>query len=584
MIPDFKLHLLGSNPIDDPKQFDTWLSEQIQDRTPLAIDTETIGLEWWRPNFTRMVQIGNQSEGWAIPVSWYGKVIDHALSRITESRLPVIMHNAKFDMHALESDGFTVPSWETVHDTMVLHHLVSPHKSHALKSIGRELLGEWATWGQAALKDVMSRNKWTWGTVPVDNKYYWGYAVMDTIMTRKIFDELYEHDTIKKAAYEREMAYTAVMYRAERRGLLIDDKYCRDLRSEWTVTMENLSLCLQNAGIKNPSSGPQVEAALRDLGWTPEDFTDTGHAQLDKPVLSRLIEAGGALGTHASQLLEYRRLRKWTSTYLDTFLSNQDSEGRVHPSIRTMGARTGRSSVTDPPLQTLPHTPHIRRAVVPDEGNVLCTADYSGQEYRILASYSGDDAWLHEFRHGSGDPHRMVADMLGVSRDQAKTFNFAMVYGAGPKRLAEGTGLSEAEVKGFLRHYKQRFPLVDVFLSNVERAGGVRLANDGEAFVQTRGGRKVVANPDQLYALTNYLIQGSGADVLKEATCRLDAVGLGDYILLPVHDELLFEFPEGEYDTLSKEVEDVMTNNNWFTLPIVAEADGPYKNWGEKYV
>ena len=194
------------------------MSEQIDNRTPLAIDTETIGLQWWLPNFTRMVQIGNSDEGWAIPVSWYGKLIDHALSRINDSRLPVIMHNAKFDMHALESDGFTAPSWELVHDTMVLHHLVSPHKSHALKAIGRELLGEWATLGQDTLKETMRMNRWTWGTVPVDNPYYWAYGVMDTIVTRRVFDELYEHDTIKKAAYEREMLYTQVMYKAEKRG------------------------------------------------------------------------------------------------------------------------------------------------------------------------------------------------------------------------------------------------------------------------------------------------------------------------------------------------------------------------------
>ena len=215
---------------------------------------------------------------------------------------------------------------------------------------------------------------------------------------------------------------------------------------------------------------------------------------------------------------------------------------------------------------------------------MLCTADYSGQEYRILASYSEDEAWLHEFKFGVGDPHRMVADMLDITRDQAKTFNFAMIYGAGPKRLAEGTGLSEAEVKGFLNHYKQRFPLINVFLSNVESVGRTRLTTGGEAYVETRGGRKVVANPDQLYALTNYLIQGSGADVLKKATCDLEAEGLSDYILLPVHDELLFEFPEDEYDDLSREVERIMTNENWFQLPIVAEAEGPYKNWGEKYV
>lgn len=580
MIPELDLNLVGSNdPVKDPMFFNHWLLEKLEYNEPIAIDTETCGLEWWRPNFTRLVQFGDKQEGWAIPVSWFPRLVDYAMSQIKDSGVPVVMHNAKFDMHALESDGFPIPNWEQVHDTMILHHLATPHKSHALKAIGRELLGEWATLGQDTLKEEMRRNKWDWSTVPVDNEYYWAYGVMDTILTRKIFDELKDDSE----AYAREMAYTRVMYGAEKRGLLIDDVYCRNLRDEWLLTMENLALCLHDAGIDNPSSGPQVEAALRELGWRPEDFTDTGKAQLDKVVLNRLADTTGQIGTHARQLMEYRRLRKWTSTYLDTFLSSQDLEGRVHPSIRTMGARTGRSSVTDPPLQTLPHTPHIRRAVVPSEGNVLCTVDYSGQEYRILASYSGDEAWLHEFKYGEGDPHTMVADMLDIRRDQAKTFNFAMIYGAGPRKLADGTGLSEAEVKGFLNHYKQRFPLISVFLANVESVGKARLTSEGEPYVETRGGRKVVANPDQLYALTNYLIQGSGADVLKKATCDLEAAGLSDYILLPVHDELIFEFPDDEYDSLSKEVESVMTNESWFDVPIVAQAEGPYKNWGEKY-
>ena len=150
----------------------------------------------------------------------------------------------------------------------------------------------------------MRRNKWEWDTVPVDNEYYWAYGVTDTIITRRLFDELYDDSQ----AYLREMAYTRVMYGAEKRGLLIDDKYCRNLRDEWTLTMENLALCLHDAGIENPSSGQQVEAALRELGWKPEDFTDTGQAQLDKLVLNRLANTKGQIGTHARQLMKYLSL------------------------------------------------------------------------------------------------------------------------------------------------------------------------------------------------------------------------------------------------------------------------------------
>lgn len=586
MLPDLELNLVGQSDdfVADTVEFNDWLTRQLATREPIAIDTETCGLDWWEPNFTRLVQFGSDRSGWALPVDWCRKLIDHALSRIRDSLVPVVMHNATFDMHALESDGFTVPLWSRVQDTMILHHLAQPLRSHALKNIAKHDFGRWAVTGQDALKGVMAKNKWDWTTVPVDNPYYWGYGVCDTILTRMVYDKYVSHDWVDKDAYEREMAYLEVMYRVEQRGLRIDLDYCRSLSTEWETKLRNLYLCLKDAGISNPHSNAEIEKAFKELGWHPQLFTETGKAQLDKSVLDAIANMPSHIATHARQLIEFRRLSKWKSTYLDTFLSSVDGDGRVHPSIKTMGARTGRSSITNPPLQTLPHTPHIRSAVIPDDGSTLYAVDYSGQEYRILASYSKDEAWLDEFTNGQADPHTMVSKMLGIKRDQAKTFNFAMVYGAGPAKLAQGTGLTEHEVKLFLNTYKQKFPQIYEFINNLQRVGAGRMSGEGHAYVVTRGGRKVESFQDQMYALTNYLIQGSGADVLKEAVCRLDKAGLADHILLPVHDELLFDIPCQDSEETVKEIVDIMTNDDWFNVPIVAEAEGPFNNWGDKYV
>lgn len=249
-----------------------------------------------------------------------------------------------------------------------------------------------------------------------------------------------------------------------------------------------------------------------------------------------------------------------------------------------MGAKTGRSSITGPPLQTLPHTPHVRRAVLPyNDNNVLYAIDYSGQEYRILAAESGDPAWLEEFKSGKGDPHQMVADMLGIRRDQAKTFNFAMVYGAGAKKLAAGTGLSIAEVKNFLAIYNARFPGIKAFKDRLEMAGLQQVKAGEDASVTTRGGRFAVAYDDQLYALTNYKIQGSGADVLKDAACKLAKAGYEECIMLPVHDELIFSFPREEAQHIAQECASIMTNTSWYDLDIVVDIEGPFPNWGTKY-
>jgi len=492
------------------------------------------------------------------------------------------MHNCKFDMHALEGDGFPVPAWEQVQDTMVLHHLATPHLPHGLKPVATAAFGSWAADGDFFLKAAAKAAGVKWWLMPVDHPLYWGYGIVDTILTARLYEKLRCFTSTETGtAYDREMEYTRIMYEAEVRGIRVDTTYSADLLQQWTAEAENTALWLQQQGIENPSSNKMVEEALRTLGWEPDLLTDTGQAQLDKLVLVELQKRGGLMAEVATRLMEYKRKVKWCSTYLAPFAT---SGGRVHPTVRTLGAKTGRSSITGPPLQTLPSgDPAIRNAVLPEEGCDLYAIDYSGQEYRILAAESKDPAWLREFEGGAGDPHQMVADMLGLERSVAKTFNFAMVYGAGNKKLAESTGLSINAVKKFLALYNKEFPGIKQFKDSLELAGLQQTRKGEDATVTTIGGRHAVAYPDQLYALTNYKIQGSGADVLKEATCQLAAAGLAQYIMLPVHDELTFSFPKGEGAVLSAECQDIMTNTDWYQLPIPAESSGPFACWGSAY-
>lgn len=581
MIPsqDLQFHL-----VDDPEsvsQFVEWLTDALNSSQPIAVDTETNGLTWWEPNHTRLVQFGTIDSGWAIPTGWHPRLIEWALTLIRQSFVAVPMHNAKFDMHSLEEDGYTVPRWDQVHDTQVLHHLAQPHLRHGLKAVASARYGTWAEDGEYFLKEAAKKRKVKWWLMPVDHPLYWGYGVVDTILTARLYEDL----SNTSIAYEREMEYTRIMYEAEARGMRVDVQYSQDLKDQWVLDAENLALSLKAKGIANPNSNKQVEAALKDLGWSPEFFTETGQAQLDKIVLDELQSRGGLQAEVAEQLVEYKRLVKWTSTYLDPFIA---SGGLVHPSVRTLGAKTGRSSVTGPPLQTLPSrgdmAHYIKKAVLPNEdGHVLYAIDYSGQEYRILAALSNDQAWMHEFLYGKADPHQLVADMLGLERRVAKDFNFALVYGAGSKKLATMTGLSVPQVEKFLQLYAHNFPGIIQFKHRIE-AEGRRAVQDGlDPEVSTVGGRRAVSYPDQLYALTNYLIQGSGADVLKEAVCRLDCAGLSQFILLPVHDELIFSFPKENAAHLAENCASIMNNTDWFTIPITTEVEGPFDTWGEKY-
>lgn len=588
--PELHGWLLGQDdPIGGPAEFAQWLVAVLNSGQPIAIDTETTGLEWWTPHFTRLWQIGTARAGWAVPVEWYGRVVHWAMEQIRRADVPVIMQNAKFDMHALEHQGFPVPEWRNVHDTKILHHLISGGAgSQSLKPIAARLLGPWAKAGQRELDALKSRTNTDWATVPVDAPEYWAYGVMDTIITRMVWDKLSPalSDLALAAAYEREMAYQAIMYRAECRGLNVNVDYATRLRSEWLAEASVLRSQLEAAGIENPNSGDMIAAALSALGWEPDAFTPTGRPALDRAVKDALAAVGGPIGEVAEALIRYQRLTKWTSTYLDPFIA---SGGVIHASINTLAARHGRSSITGVPLQTLPSHEHtIRAAVVPaNEDRRLVSIDYSGQELRIFASYANEASMIYEFTEGAKDLHALVARLVygeGFAPEHraiAKVVNFARIYGAGARAMALQAGVAEDEMKRFLDTYNARFPRANNFMQAVQRTVVDRETDTDLGYVITRGGRRAAVDKGKPYTGVNYLISGSGADVLKEATCRLDAAGLADFIVIPVHDEILFDFPAKDAEVLSKEAAALMEDREWFSVPLEVEASPPVERWSD---
>lgn len=564
----------------------SWLGER---RRILAVDTETTGLQWWTPGFTRLVQFGDAETGWAMAADeWRGL----ARQALTVYEGATCAHNLKFDQHALASDGLPLLDWRKAHDPMVMHHLNHPDRSHALKTIAAKRWGQQAVVGQAVLKMAMRTNGWNWATVPVDHPAYWAYGAFDTVLAARVAEE--EMDKLVDAglldAYERELSVQRVLWRAERRGMRVDPVYTELLRNQWLIEAAALKDELQAAGIENPNSNKQIEAALKELGWEPDEFTPTGNAKLDGPVLLGLYHIFGDL---APKIVRFKRLVKWDASYLVPFLNNRDANDRIHASIKTLAARTGRMSVTGPALQTLPSDEaSIRRCILPYEGEVLYAIDYSGQEARIFASYADEQAMLDIIREG-GDLYTFIAQSVygrpeitkaDPERGVSKTVFLAGIYGAGEEKQALTAGVTRPEIQAFRSRYKATFPNAANFSKQVEQVGLSRLASEGRAYITTAGGRHAVADSDKLYALTNYLCQGSGADVLKRAIVELDAAGFGDRIVLPVHDELLLSLPEGDEGAdEARAIADIMEDHTSFQVPIATETTGPLPNWGHKY-
>jgi DNA polymerase-1 len=580
------LHLVDS--VEDAQAFLRWLGER---RPILAIDTETTGLDWWEPGFLRLVQFGDGATGWALGYRDWRGVIEQALTHVRDDNHATGWWNLKFDAHALEVSDLPLPSKARSHDGVVMHHLLESDARHGLKPVSERRYGEEAVIGDRMLKHRKAEMGWGWHDIPINEPSYWAYGALDAVLTARNLEWMWPQVQPMRAAYEREMAALWIMFGAETRGIKVDTTYAELLRDKWMSRAADMADVLKEEGIKNPNSNKQISDCLEAAGWEPDEFTPSGGVKLDKAVLLELQRTFP--GDMAERILEFRRLLKWSKAYLTPFI---ESGGLIHPSINVLGARTGRMSISKPPLQQLPARGEggklIRSAILPtNEGDVLYATDYDGQELRLHAHYSGSTNMIEAFRQGV-DPHSFTASLAyGVpieevtkeQRSPAKNTRYSALYGAGPAKIAATAGVSVEVIEGLVNAIKERFPEEAAFASAIEEKAKQRWADEGKPYVTTWGGRKVIGDGDKLYALINYLIQGSAADVLKDRLIALNAAGLDHHIVVPIHDEILWSFPEEDAAELAATAVEVMTMSDQFRVPLTVGCDGPLQTWGDKY-
>lgn len=573
--------------VDEAQDFLHWLGQR---RPILSIDTETIGLDWTQPGFCRLLQFGDGESGWVISIERWLGLAQIAMQQVCDARVPIAMWNAGFDFHSLDVTGLELPLWSNVHDGLVMHHLEYPVARHGLKPVAEKKYGPWATVGQKMLKEHFKKAKVDWATVSLDEPLYNVYSGFDTVLTDRLVEDLGLSLSQRGLlpAYEREMAAKAILWRAERRGMRVYSEYAEGLRAQWKHDIVELQLQLDAWGIENPGSKDQVVAALkRREGWDPEERTPTGEPKLDKATLNGLEDS-----KIAPLVLEYKRKIKWISSYLDFFIDEQTPEGRIHPTINTLAARTGRMSIQRPALQTLPsHVASIRHCLQPDAGQHFWAIDYDAQELRVAAHFSQDPGLIKLFQDNL-DPHSYVASIVynlpyeelvaGQHKDQrglAKATGYARLYGAGAAAIAKTAGVPVSQIEEFLRIYDVRFPGLSRWIKEVEATARQRLIHEGEPYVLTPYGRWLNVEPDKMFALVNYMIQGTCADLLKDKIVLLDKCGFGDNIVLPIHDEILFQFPVG--DTQGPlECKALMEELTKFSVPLTCHLGGPYATWG----
>lgn len=582
--------------LDDALELRRWMGER---RPVLGVDTETGGLDWWREPL-RTVQLGDAQTGWTMDARmWLG--VTRELLEAYDG--PIVFHNAKFDLHFLETNGVPIKRHK-VHDTRTMAHLLDPTKSTALKAVSARLVHRAAAAGAAMLKRAMADAKWTWRTVPVDFGPYWQYAALDPVLTARLY-ELFKPaiDAQYREVYELEMACQLVLMKMERRGAFVDREYCSAMMSKLEAYLEEMRSWIKyEFGVENPGSDRQVVERLHADGLRWDKKTEKGNIACDREVLTSLAHP------FAYAVIQYRDALKLLKTYLRNFYELCDGDGRLHASINPLGARTGRMSISRPSMQNLPRSQHPRNAIVAPDGYTLVLADYDQIEMRLLAHFAQEQAMIAAIKYGDEmtaaghkgyDVHSMNArGIYGLDLDATvpkqkrqvtKNSGFAKIYGAGLAQFCRTAGISEAEGKAFLDLYDVRFPGVTRFQHEVtqvavqrsrdsQRAGG-----DGMAWVISPIGRRHPCEVRKTYKLVNYLIQGTAADVFKQALVHLDYAGLSDYLVLPVHDEAVCEVPNEEVDEYSRELVKAMENRNDFAVPLTVDVEH-VDRWGVKYL
>jgi len=585
MLDGVKLHLVET--ADDVSAFQQWLGES---RRVLAVDTETTGLDWWMPHFRcRLIQFGDEMSGWAMSwEDWRGLAVD----TLNKYAGPIVGHHWSYDAHVLaRADKRLSIPWERCHDTMIKAHLVEPRGFHGLKPLGRKHFGHAAVAGQDRLKQVMAARGWEWDTVPVTLPEYWAYGALDCVLTARLdgilSDQIVQHGLGRVLDLER--AVQRILWGMEERGFPIDRQLCLETSTRCSAEADAMHAAIRAEYGIGCGSPKQLIELLQSMGVELTKQTKSGSMAVDEDALTEVAGTyGGAVAQLCQDVLAYRRVAKIHGTYLRNILSRLDGDDRLHAGIKQLGARTGRMSVAEPSLQNLPRGTEVRDVFIPSEGCALLSSDFDQIEVRLAAHFAKDPKMVDAIY--SGDFHTGTARYVyrdptiqkdDPRRGYSKNAIFAQLYGAQAARFAGTVGISLEQAREVMDGLSAAYPGMHELQQRVISTGRKRLAEGGEAWVRTPLGRREVGDPDKIYALTNYLIQGSAADVLKRALVRLDAAGLGDLMLLPVHDEVLFNVPHADVPELMELIPRTMLDEEW-DVPLTADC-AAVARWGDKY-
>ena len=588
------IHLIDN--IETAWECQRWMSTCDE----IAVDTEGEGLNT-RIHKVRLLQFGDRQTAYCIPIDFpgWGAFGTDMLKRFQGT---YVAHNLTYDADMIRGTlGYSLPE-SRCHDTRLMSHVLESTGSTALKTLTRRLVDRRAGNFQHQLDDAMKAGGWNWATVPIDLEAYWMYGGLDTILTMQLKDELYPRVMAEAPkSYELELAVSWVARRMENKGVVVDREYTQKLMDELDAYVKSAEKWCHDVHGISPGANAKVIEKLQSFGVEFTKMTGGGQYSLDKEVLESIDHP------LAATVLNRRRAQKMVSTYLANYLTMSEWDGKIHPSINTVGGtdknpfepgggsgvRTGRMSMSDPNLQNVPIRTKfgrkIRNCFTASIDHRWAKADFGQIEMRVMAHMSQDPGMIAAFmtpgdffvNMGVQLFHEPSFTKADPRRQLLKNGGYAKIYGAGIPKFAKTAGVPEDEAGQFMRDFDKMYSRVPEWIKEVESEGRANLNLTGEAYVRSPlTGRKHTADAGKLYTLVNYEIQGTAGEILKMKIVEADAAGLGPYMTIPVHDEIDFDIPNDDFDDVMRTIELVMNDDQLLTVPITSSI-GVGQRWGE---
>lgn len=572
----------------------------------ISFDTETTSLDVLDAELVGMSFATAEGEAAYVPVpanrEEAQKIIDAFRPFFLSEKIMKVGQNIKFDLNVLANYGIKISA--PMFDTMLAHYILQPEQRHNMDYLAEiylgyrtihieELIGEKKGGGQKNMRDLSP-------TLIRD------YACEDADITlrlmRPLREELEKNNQLD-VFQNIEMPLMPVLAEMERNGVRIDTAALEDTGNAFRTEMEQLEKDIyEMAGHEFLLTSPRQvgEVLFGEMGLNEKARkTKSGQYSTSEEELEKIRHKHPIV----DKILQHRGLKKLLSTYIEALpkLINKHT-GHIHTSFNQAVTATGRLSSSNPNLQNIPvrgeNGREIRKAFIPEEGQIFFSADYSQIELRLMAHLSGDAHLIEAFNNGE-DIHAATAARIfkkpleEVSRDErrkAKTANFGIIYGISAFGLAERMEVSRTEAKELIDNYFQTYPGVREYIDNsVSRAkelGYIETLCGRRRYLPDINSRNAVVRGYAERNAVNAPIQGTAADIIKIAmirvAARFKAEGIRSKMILQVHDELNFSVLPEELDRVRSIVTHEM--NHAFTLSVPLEADcGEGSNWLEAH-